>query len=130
MSSSHGLDPERDPAPGRHVPSADEIPEQPLSEIVVNPPPRPTRIPVAPPEPERRAFDITIDGVTVSVREGDTILDACRAQGLDIPTLCYLDTLTPVKCLPRLRRRGQGRPRPRPRVLAQGRARHGHRDRL
>jgi predicted molibdopterin-dependent oxidoreductase YjgC len=96
MSSSHGLDPERDPAPGRHVPSAEEIPEQPLSEIVVNPPPRPTRIPVAPPKPERRAFDITIDGVAVSVREGDTILDACRAQGLDIPTLCYLDTLTPV----------------------------------
>ncbi len=32
----------------------------------------------------------------ITAREGDTILDACRAQGLDIPTLCYLDTLTPV----------------------------------
>ena len=27
---------------------------------------------------------------------GSTILDACRAQGLDIPTLCYLENLTPV----------------------------------
>src|SRR5262249_49661665 len=25
-----------------------------------------------------------------------TILEACRAQGLDIPTLCYLENLTPV----------------------------------
>ena len=27
---------------------------------------------------------------------GSTILEACRAQGLDIPTLCYLENLTPV----------------------------------
>jgi predicted molibdopterin-dependent oxidoreductase YjgC len=94
--SSHGLSPDRDPAPSSHAPSASTIPEQPLSEIVLNPAARPTRIPVAPPEPERTAFDITIDGQAVTVREGDTLLDACRAQGLDIPTLCYLDTLTPV----------------------------------
>ena len=25
-----------------------------------------------------------------------TILDACRAEGIDIPTLCFLETLTPV----------------------------------
>jgi predicted molibdopterin-dependent oxidoreductase YjgC len=38
---------------------------------------------------------ITIDGVTTDV-EGGTILDACRRVGIDTPTLCYGDTLTPV----------------------------------
>src|SRR5947209_2147144 len=95
-NSSHGISMDRDPAPGRHVPAADSIPLQPLSEIVVNPPPRPTRIPTAPPAPARPTFDVTIDGTTVTVAQGATLLDACRAQGLDIPTLCYLDTLTPV----------------------------------
>jgi predicted molibdopterin-dependent oxidoreductase YjgC len=32
----------------------------------------------------------------VRAREGETILDACRRGGLDIPTLCYGETLTPV----------------------------------
>jgi NADP-reducing hydrogenase subunit HndD len=39
---------------------------------------------------------ITIDDRPVSVPDGATILDACRAIGDDQPTLCYLDTLTPV----------------------------------
>ncbi len=39
---------------------------------------------------------LTIDGVAVSVREGATILEACRAEGKNQPTLCYLETLTPV----------------------------------
>jgi predicted molibdopterin-dependent oxidoreductase YjgC len=95
-STSHGLSADRDPAPSGRVPSADTIPQQPLSEIVVNPPPRPTRIPQAPPEPVRAPVELTIDGVAVTARAGDTILDVCRGQGLDIPTLCYLDTLTPV----------------------------------
>jgi predicted molibdopterin-dependent oxidoreductase YjgC len=30
------------------------------------------------------------------VAAGSTILDACRAQGIDTPTLCYLENLTPV----------------------------------
>jgi predicted molibdopterin-dependent oxidoreductase YjgC len=38
---------------------------------------------------------ITIDGVATEV-EGGTILDACRRVGIDTPTLCYADTLTPV----------------------------------
>jgi predicted molibdopterin-dependent oxidoreductase YjgC len=42
------------------------------------------------------AISITIDGQTVSVTEGSTILDACRRLGLDTPTLCFADTLTPV----------------------------------
>jgi predicted molibdopterin-dependent oxidoreductase YjgC len=39
---------------------------------------------------------ITIDGVTAEVAEGATILDAARQIGIDTPTLCYGDTLTPV----------------------------------
>jgi predicted molibdopterin-dependent oxidoreductase YjgC len=39
---------------------------------------------------------ITIDGVTTEVAEGATILDAAREMGIDTPTLCYGDTLTPV----------------------------------
>lgn len=39
---------------------------------------------------------ITIDGRDVLARAGTTILDSCRLQGLDTPTLCQLDTLTPV----------------------------------
>ena len=39
---------------------------------------------------------LTIDGRDVGVRRGATILEACRALGIDTPTLCQLDTLTPV----------------------------------
>ena len=39
---------------------------------------------------------ITIDGITTEVAEGATILDAARAAGIETPTLCYGDTLTPV----------------------------------
>jgi len=44
----------------------------------------------------RRLVDIEIDGETVRVPEGATILDACRAQGVDTPTMCYADNLTPI----------------------------------
>jgi NADP-reducing hydrogenase subunit HndD len=43
-----------------------------------------------------RAVELSIDGRTVSVPEGSTILQACRALGIDTPTLCYLETLAPV----------------------------------
>ncbi|MGA0812487.1 MAG: 2Fe-2S iron-sulfur cluster-binding protein, partial [Ilumatobacteraceae bacterium] len=36
-----------------------------------------------------------IDGVTVRVAEGTTILDACGGRGCGIPTLCYGETITP-----------------------------------
>jgi len=44
----------------------------------------------------RRLVDVEIDGATVRVPEGATILDACRAQGVDTPTMCYADNLTPI----------------------------------
>ena len=47
-------------------------------------------------DPPRRLLDLEVDGQTVRVAEGATILDACRAQGVDTPTLCYADNLTPV----------------------------------
>src|SRR5438093_9531183 len=43
-----------------------------------------------------RAVSLTIDGREVRVPEGTTILQACRAIGIDTPTICFLDTLTPV----------------------------------
>ena len=42
-----------------------------------------------------RLVELSVDDQTVTVPEGSTILDACRATGTDIPTLCYGDTLTP-----------------------------------
>jgi predicted molibdopterin-dependent oxidoreductase YjgC len=39
---------------------------------------------------------LSVDGQTVRVLDGSTILDACRMLGIDTPTLCYGDTLTPV----------------------------------
>lgn len=37
-----------------------------------------------------------IDGRTCSAPEGATILGACRALGIEIPTLCHLDGVTPA----------------------------------
>ncbi len=47
-------------------------------------------------EAPQRLVDITVDGETVRVPEGATLLEACRQQGIDTPTLCYLENLTPV----------------------------------
>jgi NADP-reducing hydrogenase subunit HndD len=44
----------------------------------------------------RRLIDIEIDGEPVRVPQGATILDACKANGVDTPTMCYADNLTPV----------------------------------
>jgi NADP-reducing hydrogenase subunit HndD len=47
-------------------------------------------------ETPRRLVDLEIDGAAVRVREGATLLEACRGEGIDTPTLCYLENLTPV----------------------------------
>jgi predicted molibdopterin-dependent oxidoreductase YjgC len=44
----------------------------------------------------KRLVEFTVDGETVRVPEGSTILDACTAAGKEIPTLCYGDTLEPA----------------------------------
>ncbi|HUJ34785.1 MAG TPA: 2Fe-2S iron-sulfur cluster-binding protein [Solirubrobacteraceae bacterium] len=46
--------------------------------------------------PEPRMVSLTIDGAPVEVPEGSTILDACAKLGIDTPTLCYGETLTPA----------------------------------
>jgi predicted molibdopterin-dependent oxidoreductase YjgC len=95
--SGDGLSMDRDPAPHGDSPHAGEPPgAQPLTDILLRPPARPSRPPVPPPAPVRAAVELTIDGVPVSVPAGSTILDAARAQGIDTPTLCYLENLTPV----------------------------------
>jgi len=44
----------------------------------------------------RRMVDLELDGESVRAPEGLTILDVCREQGIETPTLCYLGNLTPV----------------------------------
>jgi predicted molibdopterin-dependent oxidoreductase YjgC len=53
-------------------------------------------VPEAPAPLPRRQIEIKIDGQPISVPEGSTILDAARSVGIDTPTLCFLETLTPV----------------------------------
>jgi predicted molibdopterin-dependent oxidoreductase YjgC len=40
--------------------------------------------------------ELTIDGASVTVPEGASILDACNRAGIETPTLCFLESLTPV----------------------------------
>ena len=44
----------------------------------------------------RTKVTVSIDGETVDVLEGDTILDACNKAGIDTPVVCYGPTVTPV----------------------------------
>jgi predicted molibdopterin-dependent oxidoreductase YjgC len=41
-------------------------------------------------------IEVTIDGRKVEVPEGGTVLDACRQLGIDVPTFCWAENLTPV----------------------------------
>ena len=45
--------------------------------------------------PPPRIVEVSIDGEVRRVPEGATLLEATRAGGADIPTLCHGDTLTP-----------------------------------
>ena len=53
-------------------------------------------LPQVPSAPSRTQIEIEIDGKKVSASEGTTILDAARQLGIDTPTLCFLENLTPV----------------------------------
>jgi len=44
----------------------------------------------------KRMVKFSIDGQEIQVPEGTTILEACRQLQIDTPTLCQLETLTPV----------------------------------
>jgi predicted molibdopterin-dependent oxidoreductase YjgC len=67
-----------------------------VERIFYEPPARPSRVPEPPPDPAPPAVEIVLDGRTVAVPAGSTILDACRTQGIEIPTLCFLESLAPV----------------------------------
>jgi len=41
-------------------------------------------------------IELTIDGKTVQVPQGTTVFDAARMNGIAIPTLCHLQSQTPV----------------------------------
>ncbi|HXZ86650.1 MAG TPA: 2Fe-2S iron-sulfur cluster-binding protein [Myxococcota bacterium] len=64
--------------------------------IWFQPPPPPSRPPEAPARPRPAQVEIAIDGRPVRVAETATILEATRALGIDTPTLCFLENLTPV----------------------------------
>jgi len=42
-----------------------------------------------------KQVNLTIDGNAVTVEEGATILQAARQVGIHIPTVCYMETLSP-----------------------------------
>jgi predicted molibdopterin-dependent oxidoreductase YjgC len=65
-------------------------------EISFRLPPRASEIPAPPPKPSPTMVPLTIDGRAVEVPAGSTLLDGCKTLGIEVPTLCYLETLTPV----------------------------------
>ncbi len=44
---------------------------------------------------EAKTVDITVDGRSIRAEEGNTILQAAKQYGIHIPTICYLETLSP-----------------------------------
>jgi predicted molibdopterin-dependent oxidoreductase YjgC len=46
--------------------------------------------------PLRRKVSLTIDGQAIDAPEGSTILAAAKQLGIDTPTLCFAENLTPV----------------------------------
>ena len=67
-----------------------------ISAILLSPPARPSHPPMPPPVAAPAPIALTVDGAAVTVPTGTTILGACRALGIDTPTLCYAENLTPV----------------------------------
>ena len=47
------------------------------------------------PEPAAK-LEVTLDGQRREVAQGITLLQACRDAGMDVPTLCFLDGMTPA----------------------------------
>ncbi len=64
--------------------------------VFYEPPARPSKPPEAPPTAVPDAVTVSIDGREVTIPAGSTILEACREQGIDTPTLCAIDSLAPV----------------------------------
>ncbi len=71
-------------------------PAAPVNPILLRPPARPTHVPEPPAAPTPDPIELSIDGRPVTVAAGSTILDACRSEGIDTPTLCFAENLNPV----------------------------------
>jgi len=67
-----------------------------IERIFFEPPARASRPPEAPPVEVPPSVALVIDGQPVEVPEGTTILGACQDLGIDVPTLCWAENLTPV----------------------------------
>ena len=44
----------------------------------------------------KKTIELTIDGAKTTVAEGTTLLQACQALAIDVPTFCWAENLTPV----------------------------------
>ena len=55
-----------------------------------------TATPALVPGAREHVVPLTVDGAPVLARAGATLLEVLREQGIDTPTLCFLETLTPV----------------------------------
>jgi predicted molibdopterin-dependent oxidoreductase YjgC len=64
--------------------------------VFFEPPARASRVPIPPPEPAPDLVTLSIDGTEVAAPAGMTLLAAIRAAGTETPTLCTLESLTPV----------------------------------
>lgn len=51
-------------------------------------------MPPATPQPNVRVVTLRIDGRDVSAREDETILEVCRENRIEVPSLCQLDGLS------------------------------------
>ncbi len=51
-------------------------------------------MPLPAPQPNVRVVTLRIDGVDLSAREDETLIEVCRENGIPIPSLCYLDGLS------------------------------------
>src|SRR3990170_7120943 len=51
--------------------------------------------PIWPVVPGTRKVNVTLNGRQVQAEEGQTILQACRVLGVEVPTLCYEPKLSP-----------------------------------
>lgn len=45
--------------------------------------------------PDPRMVEVTLNGAPVTAHADATILDVCRSEDVDIPTMCFLKTLSP-----------------------------------
>jgi NADP-reducing hydrogenase subunit HndD len=83
------------PGEGAYHPAPYVMPPH-LETVFTTPAGRPSRVPQAPAVEAPPAVTLKLDGREVTVPAGSTILDACRAEGIDVPTMCFVENLTPV----------------------------------